>query len=179
MIGPSDHRIPRSGKFDVTREEALEKLHAAVAFFYKQGKPLVLCEISTSRFRFFEDVDLLLPAELKDQVEGLTEQWTQHLLSHRGAVLGAIWRSEDPLGVKPVGDTADVHVFSSSGWSSRHNQPKVSLHFVWPNLIVTPREAKGIRSATIEFLRESATKELNDLLNQCYEKNHLQMDQDI
>lgn len=26
MIGPSDHRIPRSGKFDVTKKEALEKL---------------------------------------------------------------------------------------------------------------------------------------------------------
>ena len=26
MIGPSDHRIPRSGKFDVTKKEILEKL---------------------------------------------------------------------------------------------------------------------------------------------------------
>lgn len=26
MIGPSDHRIPRSGKFDVTKKDALEKL---------------------------------------------------------------------------------------------------------------------------------------------------------
>ncbi len=27
MIGPSDHRIPRSGKFDVTKKDALEKLY--------------------------------------------------------------------------------------------------------------------------------------------------------
>ena len=155
MIGPSDHRIPRSGKFDVTRPEAVEKLHAAVAFFYKQGKPLVLCEIATSRFRFFEDVDLLLPASLKGQEAALQDKWVNGLLQHRGAVLGAIWRSSDPLVVKPIGDSATVHVFSSSGWSSRHNQPKISLHFVWPDLIVTPREAKGIRSATIEYLRES------------------------
>ena len=51
MIGPSDHRIPKSGKFDVLKPECLEKLYAAVAFFYRQGKPLVLCEIATSRFR--------------------------------------------------------------------------------------------------------------------------------
>eukprot|EP00392_Amoebophrya_sp_AT5.2_P008909 g8937.t1 len=140
MIGPSDHRIPRSGKFDVTKKDALEKLYAAVSFFYRQGKPLVLCEIATSRFRFFEDVDLLLPAELKDQLPQLQEQWVDHLLRHRGAVLGAVWRSDDPLGVKCRSETATVHVFSSSGWSSRHNAPKISLHFVWPHLIVTPRD---------------------------------------
>ncbi|CAD7938482.1 unnamed protein product [Amoebophrya sp. A120] len=176
MIGPSDHRIPRSGKFDVTKKDALEKLYAAVSFFHRQGKPLVLCEIATSRFRFFEDVDLLLPAELKDQLPQLQDQWVHHLLRHRGAVLGAVWRSEDPLGVKCRSETATVHVFSSSGWSSRHNQPKISLHFVWPDLICTPREAKGIRSATIEFLRESCSEELSTLLEKCYEKNPLQQD---
>lgn len=175
MIGPSDHRIPRSGKFDVTKPEALQKLYAAVSFFYRQGKPLVLCEIATSRFRFFEDVDLILSADLKDQVQRLQSLWIDQLLRHRAAVLGAVWRSDDPLGVKcrytfdptdPNGpqERAVVHVFSSSGWSSRHNLPKVSLHFVWPNLICTPREAKGIRSATIEFLRESCSPELNELL---------------
>ncbi len=56
-----------------------------------------------------------------------------------------------------------------------HNQPKISLHFVWPDLIVTPREAKGIRSATIEFLRESCSDELSELLTRCYAKNELQM----
>ncbi len=30
MIGPSDHRIPRSGKFDVTKRDALEKLYCRV-----------------------------------------------------------------------------------------------------------------------------------------------------
>lgn len=175
MIGPSDHRIPRSGKFDVTKPEALQKLYAAVSFFYRQGKPLVLCEIATSRFRFFEDVDLILSADLKDQVPRLQTLWIDQLLRHRAAVLGAVWRSDDPLGVKcrytfdpndPSGpqERAVVHVFSSSGWSSRHNLPKVSLHFVWPHLICTPREAKGIRSATIEFLRESCSQELSDLL---------------
>ncbi|CAD7974082.1 unnamed protein product [Amoebophrya sp. A25] len=179
MIGPSDHRIPRSGKFDVTKREALEKLYSAVSFFYRQGKPLVLCEIATSRFRFFEDVDLLLPPELKDHLPQLQDQWVNHLLRHRGAVLGAVWRSDDPLGVRCQGPSATVHVFSSSGWSSRHNAPKISLHFVWPDLIVTPREAKGIRSATIEFLRESCSQELSEMLVKCYAKNELQMDQDM
>lgn len=179
MIGPSDHRIPRSGKFDVTKKDALEKLYAAVCFFYRQGKPLVLCEIATSRFRFFEDVDLLLPVELKNDLPNLQAQWVDHLLRHRAAVLGAVWRSDDPLGVKCKAETATVNVFSSSGWSSRHNQPKISLHFVWPDLIVTPREAKGIRSATIEFLRESCSSELGALLEKCYAKNELLTDADM
>jgi len=44
---------------------------------------------------------------------------------------------------------------------------------------VTPREAKGIRSATIEFLRESCSDELSALLTKCFAKNELQMDQDM
>jgi hypothetical protein len=88
MIGPSDHRIPKSGKFDVTRPECLTKLYSAVAHFYRQQKPLVLCEIATARFRFFEDVDLLLPLELEDDVQALEQAWVDQLLRHRGAVLG-------------------------------------------------------------------------------------------
>jgi hypothetical protein len=61
---------------------------------------------------------------------------------------GAIWRSDDPLGVKPKSDKSRVNVFSSSGFSSRHKQPKISLHFVWPDLIVSPREAKGERKVS-------------------------------
>ena len=117
--------------------------YAAVAFFYRRGQPLVLCEIATSRFRFFEDVDLLLPAELKSDIVALQDLWVNQLLRHRAAVLAAVWRSDDPLGVKSRSEKATVHVFSSSGWSSRHNQPKISLHFVWPDLVCTPREAKG------------------------------------
>ena len=37
----------------------------------------------------------------------------------------------------------------------------------------------GIRSATIEYLRESCTPELQQLLQKCYSKNELQMDQDM
>ncbi len=79
----------------------------------------MLCEIATSRFRFFEDVDLLLPPELKNELAQLQSTWVDHLLRHRAAVLGAVWRSDDPLGVKCKSEAATVHVFSSSGWSSR------------------------------------------------------------
>jgi len=58
-----------------------------------------------------------------------------------------------------------VHVFSSSGYSTSHMRHKISLHFVWPHLIVTKREAKAIRSSTIEFLRENTTPELVSLLD--------------
>ncbi len=91
----SNFHTPSSKKKNIEKPQTR---YAAVAFFYRQGKPLVLCEIATSRFRFFEDVDLLLPAELKNEVAPLQDLWVEHLLRHRGAVLGAVWRSDDPLG---------------------------------------------------------------------------------
>jgi len=114
----------------------------------------VLCEIATSRFRFFEDVDLLLPVELKGDLSGLQATWVDHLLRHRAAVLGAVWRSDDPLGVKCKSETATVHVFSSSGWSSSMN----FYNFYRVCSILPYRARKGSR------LKSSCSISLFDLI---------------
>lgn len=79
-------------------------------------------------------------------------------------MLGGIWRSDDVLGICQNCLKTTVHVFSSSGFSTSHAKWKISLHFVWPHLIVTKKEAKAIRSATIEFLRENTSDALDALL---------------
>lgn len=46
-------------------------------------------------------------------------------------------------------------VFTSSGWSKKHNTWKISLHFIWPNLKVSAREAKQIRNTTLQYLQDN------------------------
>lgn len=70
-----------------------------ISFFYRQGRPLTLVEMATPRFRFFEDVDLFIPDEMTDRTRELEDKWISELLRVRGAVLGAIWRSDDCLGI--------------------------------------------------------------------------------
>ncbi|CAD7938492.1 unnamed protein product [Amoebophrya sp. A120] len=167
IIGSADQRMPRTGKLNVTRQDHMTKLFCAIAFFYRQKRPLTLVEMATTRFRFYEDVDLFLPPGFVDtgeEIKALERRWIAQLLKIRGAVFGAVWRSDDVLGICQNCLKTTVHVFSSSGFSTKSQSYKVSLHFVWPHLVVTKREAKAIRGATIEFLRENTSPEQEALL---------------
>jgi len=75
MIGPSDHRIPKTGKLNVVNSDSLTKLYYAISFFYDQGRPLTLVEMATSRFRFYEDVDLFIPDSEKLNIGLLEKRW--------------------------------------------------------------------------------------------------------
>ncbi|CAD7974061.1 unnamed protein product [Amoebophrya sp. A25] len=174
IIGSADQRMPRTGKLNITRLDYMTKLYCAISFFYRQKRPLTLVEMATTRFRFYEDVDLFLPPDQlpsfsQTDLKALEKRWIDQLLKIRGgAVFGAVWRSDDVLGICQNCLKTTVHVFSSSGFSTKAGCPKISLHFVWPHLVVTKREAKAIRLATIQFLSETTTPELDALLRTSY-----------
>lgn len=175
LIGAFDHRIPKSGLLDINTKEKLQKLNAAIAFYYSKNAPLMLCEMATARFYFFEDVDLLLPANIKEgEVKKLEAEWVMELLKYRSAVLAAVWRCNDPIGSKPFGEgetPPTVHVFSSSGFASKHGCMKISIHFIWPDLVATPREARFIRQKTIDYLNFKCRKDPNNPLMRLLKKS--------
>lgn len=78
--------MPRSGKLNVTRQDYMTKLFCAVSFFFRQKRPLTLVEMATTRFRFYEDVDLFLPPTFpQDGLKKLESRWIEELLRIRGA----------------------------------------------------------------------------------------------
>ena len=75
------------------------------------------------------------------------------------AVLGDIWREgkgdlTDMRANRRSDQLMHADVYQSSGWATRYNCYKVSLHIVFPELHVSAEQSTIIRHAILKFIAE-------------------------
>ena len=81
MCGHRDPRLPKSGKLECREEKDQEDLYKAIEHFHSVKNPLTLCEMATPVFKYYQDVDVLLPhvAEQKEIAE-IESFWMECLI---------------------------------------------------------------------------------------------------
>ncbi|CAD7962225.1 unnamed protein product [Amoebophrya sp. A120] len=165
MCGHRDPRLPKSGKLECKNDEDLEGLYDAIDHFHQQRQPLTLCEMATPVFKYYQDVDVLLPhVNCLEEISEIEALWMECLIRCQAAVLGVIWRTQDALGCDKALDSTLVNVFASSGFAKRYNLFKISLHFIWEELHVSSHESKAIRNANLAFVASKQCGPLHRLL---------------
>ena len=128
------------------------------------------------KFKYTEDVDILLDSEqvhydnnsTKTILKKKEEEILSVLLPMRIRSLSRIW-DDDDSGVN-MKENTELFVFSASGWAKRYNCYKISLHFLWPELVVDQCYAAILRD---RFLNELERSENDDVVD--FRKEYLQI----
>eukprot|EP00392_Amoebophrya_sp_AT5.2_P001212 g1214.t1 len=189
--GFSGNAIGLPGKLCFDTPEKRELLHKLIVKLYMRNpmETLPLVEFGARQgapestgsnlFYFCEDVDVLLsencdpvlrPAEAKSEavanrIAQLEQELLDDLLPYRVESLGAIWE-EDGFGTHQRKRRTKLLIFSSSGYAMRYNRFKISLHFMWPELIVDENGGERIRErllADLEHVKDDGIERIRKL----------------
>lgn len=130
------------GKFNfpLHNEDIILKYCEAVAFFYKRHTPVFHMEFTGRGPRTYcEDIDVLCTGGPPQQESVLTDEF----MSIRMAIMADTYPTVQPL---------KVHVYRSSGISRKYGHWKISVHLVWPQLVVDEMRAVMLRQHVVETL---------------------------
>jgi len=134
-------RLSFFGKWAIPPEpETILKYSEAVAYFYQQGEPVMQMEVlGRGPRKYCEDVDLLCQKGPPCVEDLLGVEFLTMLM----ALTASIFPDVDPR----------LHVFRSSGMSHKYKCHKISLHFVWDNIVVDEERAAHLRQYRVEVLQ--------------------------
>eukprot|EP00392_Amoebophrya_sp_AT5.2_P002935 g2940.t1 len=153
-----DCRFP--AKLYVNDDVQKQDLHSVLAKMYdkKIQGPSIVEKASTPHFVWFNDIDVLLDDD-KHSHGGqmrMPSAEEQEFYLHRclEIVAGTLrtWYTEtDPETGRPKWrEHTEVLVTSSTGFAQRYKRPKVSFHFVWPEVIVDKEMSKKLWEMTLQ-----------------------------
>jgi len=139
------------GKYNLPcDEETIRKYCDAVAFFFDKQTPLLHMEVFGKDHRVYcEDLDVLCPKGKPAEEHILSEDF----LSFRMCLVAESF---------PTLESVTVHVYTSSGFSRKYGHWKVSVHIVWPGILVTETQAAMLRQHCVETLDALSNADSDD-----------------